>query len=59
MATHRKLVQNVEDAIEELFSDTSVAPGVTLTDLRDARSNLDIKIGSIESDFARAAGRRS
>lgn len=50
-------ITEAENAIEELFSDTSVTQETTLEALRELRGNIQCKIESIESDLRRKAVR--
>lgn len=48
--------EQIIEAIDELFGDTSVSPEETLEALMDIRGNLDMKIGAIEADLERDGG---
>jgi len=41
----------VRDALNELFSDTSVTKQVTLDDLNELQSDVDGKIDALEADI--------
>lgn len=49
--THEQLVQKATEAIEELFSDTSVSPETTKDDLEALVEDIEIKISAIECDI--------
>lgn len=54
MSKHQDLVDAAEKAIDELFSDQSVSLDRTMDDLRDLRSEIDIKIGALNEDLKRS-----
>jgi len=43
--------ERVREALEELFSDTSVSQQTTLDDLNEIQSDLETKIDAIEGDI--------
>jgi len=51
----RDLTQQSKEAIDDLFSDTSVSQEVTLDALKEIREQLDLLIECIESDLESAA----
>ena len=44
---HQRKIEAAEEAMEELFSDTSVPEEETISDLKDIMDQLRIKIGSL------------
>jgi hypothetical protein len=52
--THADRVQAAKDAINAVFSDTSVPQETTLESLRELRDELDIVVDCVEQDLARA-----
>jgi hypothetical protein len=48
MSAHDKLVKQAYEAVDNLFSDTSVGIGETREDLEDLRADIDIKIESLK-----------
>lgn len=45
----------VREALDQLFSDTSVSKQVTLDDLSEIQSDLETKIEALEADIAKEA----
>jgi len=54
--SHEARYQEVEKAIDRLFSDTSVPAETTLRSLRTLRDHLDCLIDAVESDIDIANG---
>lgn len=51
--SHKTLIQAVEEALDDLFSDTTVSRNTTYGDLSDIRANIDIKMESLKEDMKR------
>lgn len=57
--SHEDFYNAALEAIDEVFSDTSVSQGETLESLRDLRSEIDAKMNAIRADIQRAEKGRS
>ena len=51
MSRHEKLMEHAEDAINELFGDQSVPADVTLDDMEELASDIDIKIQALKEQL--------
>lgn len=49
----REKMKAVLEAVDDLFSDTSVPAEVTLDNLEEVRAEIDFKIGAIKEDLKR------
>jgi hypothetical protein len=54
MKSHDQIMGDAKDAIEELFSDTSVSQSQTREDLEELRDDINAKIEAINADLDRA-----
>lgn len=54
MKAHEKLVEAAREAIEKVFSDTSVSPEKTDESLRELAEEIDFKLNAIRADRKRA-----
>ena len=52
MDSHDRLLKAAKEAIDRLFSDTSVSQETTMEDLRELRDDLDIRIEGLISDMS-------
>jgi polyhydroxyalkanoate synthesis regulator phasin len=51
--SNEELYQKAENAIEELFSDTSVTPQKCAENMQELRDRIDEYVESLESELAR------
>lgn len=54
-ARHQRKVKAALEAIDEVFSDTSISQLATVSSLREIREECEMKIGAIEADMQRSA----
>ena len=55
MTKNEKLLEAAREAIDALFSDTSVSPEKTEDGLRDLRTEIEFKLKALEADRRRGA----
>ena len=53
MKSHKLLIEEAEQAIDEVFGDDRVSQRQTISDLRGLEDNINIKISAIEGDLKR------
>ena len=53
---HAALIQAALTAINNVFSDTTVTQGTTIEDLRELKTEIEMKIECIKADIKRVGG---